>query len=540
MRLRTKVFILTAALLLFALAGILGVIQWNLKKDITQRTATRLEQARATFLAREDQRFLLLGTMARTLELNPSLRLIMNRTNRATLESYLEDVRVESSVDLILITDLQGGVLALRGQELESTSGLQSVEQALLGEEAIDYWKLGGSLYQVYSVPLTSGDLVDGTVSLATRIDDSVLERAAEEIGMEFVVQFGVERLAGSLDLAPVIDRSSTTVEVGDRTFTYRVVPLQGSARAELLILNDLSPSVALLKKTRIQLFLIGGLAFLLVLASSWPLIERVTVSSQLLETVVESVGEGLLQLDHSGHIVRVNPAGEKLLGLSTEQLLDQQFSEVVTILPEGIRPGEAGRLDDVTVKTEQSEFPASVVATPFKANSGHRGTVLIVRDISQAKQTEEQLRQAAQAKADFLAHMSHEIRTPMNGVLGMNALLLNTPLSPQQQRYATTIESAGQSLLKILNDVLDHSKLEAEAVDLEKIEFELWKVLEDVVTLLSTQAHDKSVELKLSIDKGTPRRVLGDPVRLLVALDRGREGGGNCDVLRFQFIHFT
>ncbi|HIB67864.1 MAG TPA: PAS domain S-box protein, partial [Phycisphaerales bacterium] len=476
MRLRTKIFILVASLLFFTLAGILGVVQWNLKKDIRQRTNTRLDQAEATFLARQEQRFLLLGTLARTLEVNPSLRLIMNRTNRATLESFLEDVRVESSVDLIVLTDLQGEILALRGEELITASGLESVDRALVGQEALDYWRLSGGVYQVYSVPLTSGELVDGSVSLATRIDDSVLERAAKEIGVEFVIRIGAEMVAASFPFEPQTESLPTdTLESGDRTFTYRAIPLTGSAKVELLILNDLSPSVALLRETRLQLLLIGGLAFLLVLASSWPLIERVTVSSQLLETVVETVGEGLLQLDHEGRIVRVNPAGEQLLGLPKDKLLDKHFQDVVTILPQCIEPGELTRMDDVTVRTEVTGFPASLVANPFHTTSGHSGTVLIIRDISRVKQTEEQLRQAAQAKADFLAHMSHEIRTPMNGVLGMNALLLKTSLSPEQERYATTIDNAGQSLLKILNDVLDHSKLEADAVDLEEIDFDLW-----------------------------------------------------------------
>ena len=516
MRLRTKIFILVASLLLFTLAGILGVVQWNLKKDIRQRTNTRLAQAEATFLARQEQRFLLLGTMARTLEVNPSLRLIMNRTNRATLESFLEDVRVESSVDLILLTDLKGEILALRGEELKTAAGLESVERALVGQEALDYWRLSGGVYQVYSVPLTSGELVDGSVSLATRIDDSVLERAAKEIGVEFVIRIGAEMVAESFPFEPQMESlPSDTLESGDRTFTYRAIPLMGSAKVELLILNDLSPSVALLRETRLQLLLIGGLAFLLVLASSWPLIERVTVSSQLLETVVETVGEGLLQLDPDGRIVRVNPAGEQLLGLPKEKLLDKHFKDVVTILPQGIEPGELTRMDDVTVRTEVTGFPASVVANPFHTTSGHSGTVLIIRDISRVKQTEEQLRQAAQAKADFLAHMSHEIRTPMNGVLGMNALLLKTSLSPEQERYATTIDNAGQSLLKILNDVLDHSKLEADAVDLEEIDFDLWSVTEEVAYLLSPRAWEKKVDLVVHLHCKTPRRVVSDPVRL-------------------------
>ena len=97
--------------------------------------------------------------------------------------------------------------------------------------------------------------------------------------------------VAASFPFEPQTESLPTdTLESGDRTFTYRAIPLTGSAKVELLILNDLSPSVALLRETRLQLLLIGGLAFLLVLASSWPLIERVTASDGYLVTAEQAL----------------------------------------------------------------------------------------------------------------------------------------------------------------------------------------------------------------------------------------------------------
>lgn len=121
----------------------------------------------------------------------------------------------------------------------------------------------------------------------------------------------------------------------------------------------------------------------------------------------------------------------------------------------------------------------------------------------------------ANRAKSDFLATMSHELRTPMHGILGMIDLLLNTSLSDRQVTYATAVQRCGLTLLALLNDVLDLSKIEAEKLHLEHIPFNLPQAVEEVVELCADSAHQKGLELVCWVHPEVPIMVQGDPVRL-------------------------
>ncbi|MEQ2353279.1 two-component sensor histidine kinase BarA [Pseudoalteromonas piscicida] len=120
----------------------------------------------------------------------------------------------------------------------------------------------------------------------------------------------------------------------------------------------------------------------------------------------------------------------------------------------------------------------------------------------------------ANRVKSDFLAKMSHELRTPLNGVIGFTRQLYKTPLNKHQKDYLDTIELSANSLLTIISDILDFSKLEAGAMELENIQFELRDAVNEVMTLLAPSAHDKQLEFSISVNRQVPDNLIGDPTR--------------------------
>ncbi|WP_343729470.1 PAS domain-containing protein [Duganella sp.] len=161
--------------------------------------------------------------------------------------------------------------------------------------------------------------------------------------------------------------------------------------------------------------------------------------------------------------------------------------------------------------------------------NGAVKGFFVLVSDITELKETELHLQElneelilardraeaASRAKSEFLANMSHEIRTPMNAIIGLARLLEEAPLAPRERGYLHKIQFATQSLLSLVNDVLDFSRVEAGQLVLEHATFNLQHILDSISVMLSGSASDKGVELVYDIDPSMPTELAGDPMRL-------------------------
>jgi signal transduction histidine kinase/DNA-binding response OmpR family regulator/HPt (histidine-containing phosphotransfer) domain-containing protein len=207
------------------------------------------------------------------------------------------------------------------------------------------------------------------------------------------------------------------------------------------------------------------------------------------------------------------------------------------TIIPEAFRePHEAGlrryqatgiskiinnRIEIKALRRDGEEIPVELAVTAIR-NGNETTFCAFVRDITDRlhaaenlKRAKEAAEQASSAKSEFLANMSHEIRTPMNGILGMTELLLDTELNAEQQESLDLVKSSAESLLRVINDILDYSKIEAGKLDLDPVDFQLREALEDTLKTLALRAHRKGLELTCEIGDDVPTRVVGDPGRL-------------------------
>ncbi len=250
------------------------------------------------------------------------------------------------------------------------------------------------------------------------------------------------------------------------------------------------------------------------------------------LASLIESLPDPIFYKDHQGRYLGCNEAYRAMIGRGIDQICGRTCFELFEPeLAESIAQSDRRTLASLQKHSSENwiTYPDGrrvlfeTVSSPLWDENGDcQGLLGICRNITERKRIEEDARrardaaeEAARMKSDFLANMSHEIRTPLNAVIGLSRLVLKTGLDARQRDYMLKVQSSGQHLLGLVDDILDFSKVEAGKLELENADFRLEKLFDNIANLLSEKCHAKGLELVFEVAPDVPPVLKGDSLRL-------------------------
>jgi PAS domain S-box-containing protein len=254
--------------------------------------------------------------------------------------------------------------------------------------------------------------------------------------------------------------------------------------------------------------------------------------SEEKYKRIIESMNLGLVEIDINGHIIYANSCFCQMTSYSQDDLINKSVAQVYETLNSDINVQDtlskrlSGEYDSyemmITDKNGIQKWML-VSGAPVRDKNGMvKGAIGIHLEITKQKLLEADLRKAkddaensAQAKEMFLANMSHEIRTPLNAIIGIGGLLAKTKINEQQSFFLSTIQTAAQNLLVIINDLLDFSKMESGNLSFEEINFSITDLLRKTKQVLLYKAEEKGLSVDFDFDPAIAPILIGDPYRL-------------------------
>jgi PAS domain S-box-containing protein len=261
---------------------------------------------------------------------------------------------------------------------------------------------------------------------------------------------------------------------------------------------------------------------------------EQLRKSEQRLLALVDSLDDIVVEMDAEGTLLDVWARTDELLPRPKTEMMGQNIAALVggaigkSYLEKLQTALQTGGSQEFEYSFRRSKDPDTLRWVMVRIHPTRSGATagktacLVISEITARKQAEEELRKAKEAaeaanvaKSEFLANMSHEIRTPMNGILGTLELVLDTPLDSEQRECLGMAKTSADSLLAILSDILDLSKVEARKLDLSSEEFRLRHTVEGAVKIMSARAREKKLKLTCRIDDTVPDALNGDGMRL-------------------------
>ena len=232
----------------------------------------------------------------------------------------------------------------------------------------------------------------------------------------------------------------------------------------------------------------------------------------------VYQLGRGEINVDPPrgkmiiGQSLKELHASLKNLTWTTQQIAKGDFTQKISFMGEFSEAFNSMTCQLEASYREQQELTDDLHEKISEMDRARKAMLNILEDLDEARQKADA---AAKAKADFLANMSHEIRTPMNAIIGMSHLALQTQLDPRQKNYIGKVSRSAENLLGIINDILDFSKVEAGKLSMEKIDFRLEDVMDDLANMVGMKAEERGLELLFAATPEVPTALIGDPLRL-------------------------